>query len=52
LRFLSESLLFAYTSTQDVRVLYTQKFIEQQFQNAKLDSEKQLITMNALETLE
>jgi hypothetical protein len=29
MRFLAESLLFVYTSTQDIRVLYTQKFVEQ-----------------------
>jgi len=33
MRFLSESLLFVYTSTLDIRVLYTQKFEMQEFQS-------------------
>ena len=32
MRFISESLLFVYTSTQDVRVLYTQNFMSGEYE--------------------
>jgi hypothetical protein len=52
MRFLADSLLFVYTSTQDIRVLYTQKFLEQQFQNAKTDPEKRLVKLEALSMIQ